>query len=194
MTDHRPSPPAPTGIPVSLPAREAVLAGFEGRFVEAQYVWTSFLLEHLIACRRRIGDLDTLLVLTVIGLAALREVQRLREREGAPIPLGYLTAGLPDRGGAVNAYSIAGITGIPRENVRRRLAALARQGWIEQLPDGGWRIRTIAEGPPPVATDLADLTAGTVERIADFIGRLATISASAAAEATATEAAAGPPG
>lgn len=182
MDDSRPSQPAQKGIPVSLPAHDAVLTGFQGRFVEAQYVWTSFLLDHLIECRRRIGDLDSMVVLTVIGLAALRQVQKVRELEGEHISLGYMTAGVPDKGETVNAYSIANITGIPRENVRRRLAELAQQGWIEQAPDGGWRIRKTEQGPSRAAMDLAELTASTVGRIADFIGRLATVSASAAAD------------
>ena len=181
MDDSRPRQPAQKGIPVSLPARDAVLAGFQGRFVEAQYVWTSFLLDHLIECRRRIGDLDSMVVLVVIGLAALRQVQKVRELEGEHVALGYMTASVPDKGETVNAYSIANITGIPRENVRRRLADLAAQGWIEQAPDSGWRIRKGETGPSKAATDLADLTACTVTRIADFVGRLATVSAAAAA-------------
>ncbi|MCA3280893.1 MAG: hypothetical protein ING10_16640, partial [Roseomonas sp.] len=143
------------------------------------YVWTSFLLEHLVECRRRIGDLDSMMVLVVIGLAALREIQRVRELEGEHIALGYLKAELPSKGGSVNAYSIANITGIPRENVRRRLAELAQQGWIEQAEDGGWRIRQITGVPSKAATDLAELTANAVTRLADFIGRLSAISAAA---------------
>jgi phosphotransacetylase len=173
---------AQKGVPVLLPARDAVLAAFQGRFVEAQYVWTSFLLDHLIECRRKIGDLDSMVVLVVVGLSALRQVQKIRELEGEHIALGYLTAGVPDKGETVNAYSIANITGIPRENVRRRLADLAEQGWIEQAPDGGWRIRKSETGPSKAASDMADLTASTVTRIADLVGRLATVSASAAAE------------
>lgn len=89
IDDRRPSKPAQKGIAASLPARDAALAGVQGRFVEAQYVWTSFLLEHLIECRRRIGDLDSMLVLIVIGLAALRQIQKARELEGGHIAIGY---------------------------------------------------------------------------------------------------------
>jgi phosphotransacetylase len=184
MDDSRPAQAAQKGIPVSLPARDAVLAGFEGRFVEAQYIWTSFLLDHLIECRRRIGDLDSMVVLIVIGLSALRQIQKVRELEGEHVSLGYMIAGVPDKGDTVNAYSIANITGIPRENVRRRLAELAQQGWIEQASDGGWRIHKGESGPSRAATDLAGLTASTVGRIADFVGRLATVSASATADGT----------
>ncbi len=182
MDNPLPAPGAYKGIPVSLPARDAVLAAFHGRFVEAQYVWTSFLLDHLIECRRKIGDLDSAVVLIVVGLAALRQVQKVRELEGEHVALGYLTAGVPDKGETVNAYSIANITGIPRENVRRRLAELGEQGWIEQAPDGGWRIRKGETGPSKAATDLASLTASTVTRIADMIGRLGAVAAAAEAE------------
>lgn len=179
MSENRPELPSRKSPLISLPARDAVLAGFERRFVEAQYVWTSFLLEHLVECRRRIGDLDSMLVLVVIGLAALREVQRVRELEGEHVALGYLKAEMPSKGGSVNAYSIANVTGIPRENVRRRLADLAQRGWIEQADDGGWRIRQNTGGPSKATTDLAELTANAVTRLADFIGRLSAISAAA---------------
>jgi phosphotransacetylase len=179
MDDARPTQAAQKGIPISLPARNAVLVGFHARFVEAQYVWTSFLLDHLIECRRRIGDLDSMVVLTVIGLAALRQIQKVRELEGEHIALGYLTAEMPHKAETVNAYSIANITGIPRENVRRRLADLAEKGWIEQAPDGSWGLRKGEKGPSNAATDLAELTASTVRRIGDFVGRLATVSAAA---------------
>ena len=49
-------------------AGAAAQAALAHSFVEAQDVWTSFLLEHLVAVRRRLGDLDTALLLTVIGL------------------------------------------------------------------------------------------------------------------------------
>lgn len=173
---------AQKGLPVSLPTRDAVLAAFEGRFVEAQYVWTSFLLDHLIECRRKMGDLDSMVVLTILGLSALRQVQKVRELEGEHIALGYRTVEVPDKGDTVNAYSIANITGIPRENVRRRLTSLTEQGWIERAPDGGWRISKNEAGPPKVTADLADLTARTVDRIAEFIGRLMTVTVSAAAD------------
>ncbi|WP_205963442.1 bifunctional enoyl-CoA hydratase/phosphate acetyltransferase [Roseicella aquatilis] len=189
---HTANSPAPQkGIAISLPARDAVLAGFQGRFVEAQYVWTSFLLDHLIECRKRIGDLDAMLVLIVVGLSALRQVQKVRELEGEHISLGYRTSELPNKGETVNAYSIANITGIPRENVRRRLADLAEQGWLEQAPDGGWRIHRGETGHGKAAADLAELTASTVSRIADFIGRLATVSAAAVADRPAGDTTAG---
>jgi DNA-binding IclR family transcriptional regulator len=123
-----------------------------------------------------------MVVLIVVGLSALRQVQKVRELEGEHVALGYLIAGVPDKGETVNAYSIANITGIPRENVRRRLAELGEQGWIEQAPDGGWRIRKSEMGPSKAATDMASLTASTVTRIADLIGRIATVSAAAEAE------------
>ncbi len=179
------------GIAVSLPARDAVLASFHGRFIEAQYVWTSFLLDHLIECRKRIGDLDAMLVLTVIGLSALRQVQKIRELEGEHIALGYMTSEVPDKGETVNAYSIANITGIPRENVRRRLLELAEQGWVEQAPDAAWRICRGEAGHSKAAADLAELTASTVSRIADFIGRIATVSAIAVVEQPAGDSTAG---
>jgi phosphotransacetylase len=183
MKENRHRQSAQKGIPVSLATRDAVLAGFKDRYVEAQYVWTSFLLDHLIECRRRVGDLDSMVVLIVIGLAALRQVQKVRELEGEHVALGFMAAEMPHNTDAVNAYSIANITGIPRENIRRRLTDLEKKGWVEQAPDGGWRLGRSENGRSNAGNDLGELAESTIRRIADFAGRLATLSDAATAAA-----------
>lgn len=141
-------------------AGAAAQAALTDRFVEAQYVWTSFLLEHLVSVRHRLGDLDTVLLLTVIGLPALKAA-----RAGDP----------PDA--PVNAHSLALVTGIPRETVRRKLAALGRRGWIEPSPKGGWRLVLDPGGAATVNRDLDDITQETNRRVARFVEQLVLIGA-----------------
>ena len=38
-----------------------------------------------------------------------------------------------------NAYSISCATGIPRETVRRKVAAMKKKGWLEEVPNQGLR-------------------------------------------------------
>ena len=108
----------------------------------------SFLLEHLVSVRQRLGDLDTALLLTVIGLSALQ---------------GARAGQVPDA--PVNAHSLALVTGIPRETVRRKLAALGRRGWIEPSPDGGWRLVIEFGGEVAAYRNLDDLTQDTNRRL-----------------------------
>lgn len=39
-----------------------------------------------------------------------------------------------------NAYSISCVTGIPRETVRRKITAMKKRGWLEEVPQQGLRI------------------------------------------------------
>lgn len=45
----------------------------------------------------------------------------------------------------ITASRMAEVTGIAREMVRRKLARLEQKGWIEQLPDGAWRLKIAAQ-------------------------------------------------
>ena len=136
------------GANLARMASEAASAALTERFFDAQYVWTSFLLEHLVSVRQRLGDLDTALLLTVIGLSALQ---------------GARAGQVPDA--PVNAHSLALVTGIPRETVRRKLAALGRRGWIEPSPDGGWRLVIEFGGEVAAYRNLDDLTQDTNRRL-----------------------------
>jgi hypothetical protein len=79
------------------------------------------------------GDLDMMLVLAAIG-------DRTRPENWARelVDYGALISAKTDRARqyAVNAQSISDFTGIPRETVRRKLAALQKRGWIERDDKG----------------------------------------------------------
>ena len=42
-----------------------------------------------------------------------------------------------------NAYSVSCVTGIPRETVRRKIAAMKQRGWLEEVPQQGLRITQV---------------------------------------------------
>lgn len=82
------------------------------------------------------GDLDLMLILAVIGD---RRVWQKTPKEAVSYDaLGQ--TGLPDsQTVAINTLSIANYTGIPRETVRRKVAALIERGWIEREDNGDLR-------------------------------------------------------
>ena len=112
------------------------------------------------------GDLDSALILAVVGSAVL-------PRHKLPPNLTYeeflkgesrreLTTPL-------NTHSIAQITGIPRETVRRKLSIMEDKGWAERNAQGHWAIGDAAR------RDLEPMTDHSIEylsTIADVIIRL----------------------
>lgn len=76
------------------------------------------------------GDLDQMLILAVLAGGAGSENSRktlLQQPDLRPFQ-------------PTNTHSIAEISGIPRESVRRKLKLLEGKGLIEQNEDGSWRI------------------------------------------------------
>jgi|GEM_PF-799630 len=172
---------------ISPAAAEALVhRAFAERFVEAQYSWTSMLLDHLVATRQRIGDLDTALILGVVGLstlgAARRDLQQvppgtMPDHAGNSLPAGTM----------INAHSLAAITGIPRETVRRKLSSLAKAGLIEQLPTGAWCLAPDDRGGARARADLHDLTRDAIQGLARVYARLASLDEAIAAEPAAPQ-------
>lgn len=107
------------------------------------------------------GDLDLLLILTVIGERRLQ--QRL-----APGALTYENLGAaPSRvggGATINAHSLSAYTGMPRETVRRKVATLVKRGWIERDARGDLHPTTKA------AAELAGATGATLQYLEDILG------------------------
>ena len=75
------------------------------------------------------GDLDLLLIMAVIG-------ERRLQKRVEPGGLTYENLGAApsrsDGGDTVNAHSLSAYTGMPRETVRRKVAALIERGWIDR--------------------------------------------------------------
>ena len=106
------------------------------------------------------GDLDMMLVLTVIGERryALRQPpEALRYEEAGRAPL-------HDPGATViNIQSVSDYTGIPRETVRRKVAALIARGWVSRDENGDLTPTTQA------ATDLRAATEATMAYISHLV-------------------------
>lgn len=154
---------------------------FARRFVEAQYSWTTMLLEHLVATRRQIGDLDAALILGVVGLSALAATRReIQQTKPGQVP--NHDGGLVPPRSVINAHSLAALTGIPRETVRRKLAFLETAGFLERQPNGAWRLAPDEIGHARARRDLQDLTVQSIEGLSRVYERLASLDQELAAE------------
>ncbi len=142
---------------------------FERAFGEnypvAQYHFIQFVADHLADCSRVFGgDLQLMLVLAIIGQSHL----------GSLIKQGAQS--LPKEGPAspnrsINASRISDVTGIPRQTVRRKLAALEARGWIEQTDLQGWQI-VVSGQTSRAREDLAHLDARGIARATRFLSAL----------------------
>jgi hypothetical protein len=89
--------------------------------------------ELLIEARRHFdGDLDKLLILAVIG------TRTVPLGSSSPITAEQFQAGHPmtRMSRAINIQSIADVTGIPRETVRRKVKAMIDRGWLQWIENG----------------------------------------------------------
>ena len=78
-----------------------------------------------------------------------------------------LLKGTPPR---INASSIAEVTGIPRETVRRKLEGLQERRWLARDSKGLWHIAVAGPGPAPVRRELTDLDQRQLDRVARYLG------------------------
>ena len=106
-------------------------------------------LARLLVVLRRLfdGDLDTMLVLLTLAVGVESDdwpEALLAELRGA------------SRHRPTNTQSIADATGIPRESVRRKLAALQSKGWVTRNDGGAWEL---------TPRTLEDLRPGTRETV-----------------------------
>lgn len=112
-------------------------------YIPLQYQFVEFLVEHLTDVSREFGgDLQQAVLLAVVGQVYLHALMRSGHdvqgfssgQNDGQIVTPFITAS-----------RMADVTGIPRETVRRKLALLMQKGWIEQLPDGAWRLKVSAQ-------------------------------------------------
>ncbi len=142
----------------------AVLAAYARSYVKAQYTWVQMLTEHLTDCSRVFrGDLQAMLILAIIGQSYL--FQMMKEGHEAYEP--GTTPPLLD-GVSINASSLAAVLEIPRETVRRKLALLEKQGWVEKGNDG-WRL-VVDHAGTAARADLHDLDRRSILRFAKLVG------------------------
>jgi hypothetical protein len=155
-----------TGIRHRVADRSAVLeTAFSADYRTYQYRFVEFFIEHMADLSRTFrGDLQQMIVLALIGQVTLR-AYRAAEIAGED------PSALPEERFVIAAARIADVTGIPRETVRRKLAALERRKWVVQAGDGGWRLAT-AQGVATVLEDLAEIDRRSMQRVARMVAEL----------------------
>ncbi|MDQ1900674.1 helix-turn-helix domain-containing protein [Paracoccus sp. WLY502] len=147
--------------PRSRSARRAdeVLAAFEGDYMAYQYCWVEFFIEHLADLSRIFrGDLQSMMVLALVGQVTIRATR-------TAVKAGTDPAAIPAERLSISASRIADVTGIPRETVRRRLAALERKGWLVRTGDAAWKL-AMADGIAAARLDLAAIDRRAMVRLA----------------------------
>jgi hypothetical protein len=142
---------------------------FVDDYLMMQYAFVQFFADHLADVSRVFeADLQSVLVLAIIGQMELEARIRSRFDGQGGMPPDALV-GRPPR---INASSLAAVTGIPRETVRRKLEGLAQRGWVERDSGGLWHIKT--EGPDrvPVRRELGEIDRRQMERVSRLLGQM----------------------
>ena len=160
---------------------------YVNNYILMQYQFIHLFAEHLADCSRVFGaDLQMVLVLAILGQRTLDARIRREVFELGSVPQEVV----PQEAHGINSSSIAEITGIPRETVRRKLEALAARGWIARDERGRWGIVADA-GNARARTDLADLDQRQTDRVARFLANTHRIVAEAQAQGRQPDASAG---
>jgi hypothetical protein len=121
--------------------------------------FTEFMASHLTDCCSVFdGDLHEMLVFTILAQRYLRDLMASQQEYG--------DAPADDRR-AVSATRIAAQTGMPRETVRRKLAALQARGWIEKIGRADWRIAFTGE-EVAARLELDDFVKREIRRVVRF--------------------------
>jgi len=141
---------------------------FSANYRAYQYRFVEFFVEHLADLSRTFGgDLQQMFVLAIIG-----QVQMRAMHEAAAV--GEDPLRLPPERVSIAASRIADVTGIPRETVRRKLAALKTKGWVEQTSSSAWRLVVDAQRVP-ARVDLDDVNERALTRISRLFAEFETL-------------------
>lgn len=125
-----------------------------------QYQAAQFLTDHLADCSRAFnGDLQQMLVLALLGQVALDARARGLLENNA-------------QADCISASRLADVSGIPRETVRRKLGALHKKGWIEQVDNGSWRLKVDAMEQAHARGSLNELDQRSVMRWATLFAAI----------------------
>lgn len=144
---------------------DGLAEAFESFYLDYQYIFVQFLIEHLVDAGRVFkGDYQALLVMAVLGQARLAAARNVLAPEGCvadPVAAAEST----------NASRIADITGIPRETVRRKLEALTELGWIEKDDQATYRL-VFRDGRSVARRDLREVDQRAMQRVARLVADL----------------------
>jgi DNA-binding transcriptional ArsR family regulator len=156
-------------LPVITSARAdratKVEAAFSDGYLDFQYCFVDFFVDHLGDLSRVFrGDLQQMMVLAVVGQARIRAVRDAVEAGADMAQVEKAPVG-------VSASRLADITGVPRQTVRRKLAALRDKGWVVQLADGSWSISG-GDAAGSVRDSLAEVDRRAIARVARLFASL----------------------
>lgn len=147
---------------------DAIASAFETCYLDYQYVFVEFLIDHLVDAGRAFkGDFQAMLVLAVLGQARLGAV---RAASGPDATSADVSPGAE----ITNASRISDITGIPRQTVRRKLEALTERGWIERDAAGAYRLVS-SDGQSAARRDLSDTDRRAMQRVARLVAELESV-------------------
>ena len=152
-----------------------VRTAFTENYRAYQYRFVEFFVDHLSDLSRTFkGDLQQMVVLAIIGQVLMRGMDDAARtgRDPADLPLERIS---------ISASRIADVTGIPRETVRRKLAALEERGWIERTPPSSWRL-VMTPADAPARVDLHEVDQRAIARIARLFAELETLVGAPGAE------------
>lgn len=142
------------------PAAEEIAEKLHKNYRAFQYRAVQFLTDHLADCARVFnGDLQQMLVLALLGQVALDARAR-----------GLLVNNA--QADCISASRLADVSGIPRETVRRKLAALHKKGWVEQMDSGSWRLAIDAMEQARARAGLEDLDKRSLMRWATLFAAI----------------------
>jgi DNA-binding MarR family transcriptional regulator len=162
------------GIRRSARRAKEVQAALLANYSLYQYRFVEFFIEHLCDASRTFrGDLQEMMVLALVGQVQLRAMR-------TAVEAGIDPHDLPADRLSITASSIADVTGIPRETVRRKLTSLDRRGWIMRNADGSCRL-CISDGVAAAKVDLSEIDARALDRVARLFRDLEVIVANSPA-------------
>lgn len=137
---------------------QRVRRAFRKRYCAFQYVFVDALTDHLTDLSRFFkGDLSEMLVFAVIG----QTYHACHDRAGQAAEEAAGRA----RSTGISASRLSDIMCIPRQTVRRKLAALQRRGLIEQAADASWQL-VIVDGKSAARRDVQELDDRAIDRVA----------------------------
>ena len=145
---------------------------FDKKYLVMQYHFVQFFAEHLADVSRVFeADLQSVLVLALVGQMEIEARIRSNFSGQGKMPPEALIGKAP----RINASSIAEVSGIPRETVRRKLEGLARRGWVERDVNGLWHIKTDDSELTPAKRELIDIDRRGMERLCKYLGKMHTL-------------------
>ncbi len=142
---------------------------FADKYFETRCLFVQLFAEHIVEVSRFFeADLRSVVVLAIVGQMEIEARIRSHVDRPGSTPRDAVT-GTPLR---TNTSTIAEISGIPRETVRRKIDTLARRGWIERDPKGLWHFKMDGTDSAPARGELLEIDRRQTERVCRFLGRM----------------------